>query len=306
MAGICVFDLTHIHQMKYRSVKQIYPAFKVNMGGIFLDQALPNRELEQIDPFLLVHHLHHQYPAGSRQKEVGVPPHPHRGFAPVTFVFKGGVHHRDSRNNNSVIYEGGTQWMHAGRGITHSERPAREVAENGESWELIQWWINLPSKYKMTDPQYMPLTKEETPETVSEDGLVKVGVVAGEINGVSGGISPFTKVLALRLEMRAGGQINIPIPASYNGFTYQLDGKLTVNGEVDTKAKDLVLFDNDGEGILIEALTDSRLILLAGEPINEPMVSHGPFVMNDTTEILQAMRDYQQGKMGILIEDFDS
>jgi redox-sensitive bicupin YhaK (pirin superfamily) len=291
--------------MKTRSINQIYPAFKINMGGIFLDQALPNRELEQVDPFLLVHHLHHQYPAGSRQNEVGVPPHPHRGFAPVTFVFKGGVHHRDSRNNDSVIYEGGTQWMHAGRGITHSERPAKEIAESGASWELIQWWINLPAEHKMTDPQYIPLTQEDTPVYTSSDGLVTVGVVAGELHGVTGGIQPFTDVLALRMEMKAGGKIEIPIASSYNGFTYQLDGKLMINEDTDTKSKDLVHFANDGDGIIIEAVSDSRLILLAGEPINEPMVSHGPFVMNDTTEIMQAIRDYQMGKMGILIESFD-
>jgi len=263
------------------------------------------KDVDQIDPILLVHHLKDKFPVGSKQQDVGVPPHPHRGFAPVTFVFKGGVHHRDSMNISSVIYEGGTQWMHAGRGIVHSERPAKELAEKGEEWEIIQWWVNVPAKYKMSDTAYMPLSYEDTPLVKSEDGLVEVGVVSGSFDEVKGGIETYSPILALRMNFESGGKIKIPVPQSHNAFLYVLDGKLTVNGDKDANSKDLMWFENDGDFIEIEACENTRAIILGGEPIGEPVATYGPFVMNNQSEILQAMRDYQKGDMGILEEKFD-
>lgn len=288
-----------------RSIKRIIKAMKVNMGGIILDQALPVQEVDQIDPILLVHHINKKFEPGLRQQDVGVPPHPHRGFAPVTFIFKGGVHHRDSMDISSVVYEGGTQWMHAGKGIVHSERPPKKVAEQGLDWELIQWWVNVPAKYKMTKQSYMPLSYEETPTVKSEDGLVEVGVVSGDLNGVKGGIETYSPILALRFVFQNGGKIRIPIPKNHNAFIYQLDGLLTVNGDKESHPKDLVWLENDGNFVDIEACKDTRAIILAGEPINEPVATYGPFVMNNQSEILQAMRDYQKGEMGILNEKFD-
>ncbi len=288
-----------------RSIKQIIPAFKVNMGGIILDQALPARGTDQIDPFLLVHHLDHTYPAGQRQQDVGVPPHPHRGFAPVSFVFKGGVHHRDSLGKSSVIYGGGTQWMHAGKGIVHSERPAKEVAEKGKSWELIQFWVNVPAKYKFSEPQYLPLSYEETPVMKSADGKVEIGIVAGKVNTVTGPIETFSPILALRMLYEKGGKLRLPVPKGYNAFIYLLDGGLTINGKQQTKGKDLIWLSNDGEFVDTAALENTRAILLAGEPINEPVATYGPFVMNSQAEVLQAVRDYQMGEMGVLNEIFD-
>lgn len=287
-----------------RSIKQVIPAFKVNMGGIILDQALPARGTDQIDPFLLVHHLDHKYPAGQKQQDVGVPPHPHRGFAPVSFVFKGGVHHRDSLGKSSVIYGGGTQWMHAGKGIVHSERPAKEVAQKGESWELIQFWVNVPAKYKFTEPSYKPLTYEDTPVMKSADGEVEVGIVSGKVNTVSGPIDTFSPILALRMVYNKGGKVRLPVPEGYNAFIYLLDGGLNIAGKP-VKAKDLVWLANDGGYVETEALENTRAILLAGEPINEPVATYGPFVMNSQAEVLQAVRDYQMGKMGVLNETFD-
>ncbi|MEM1319666.1 MAG: pirin family protein [Bacteroidota bacterium] len=291
--------------MNYRSVKQILPAFKVDMGGVVLDQALPHSTVKQIDPFLLLHHLNTSYPAGSKQQEVGVPPHPHRGFAPVTFIFQGGVHHRDSMNISSVVHGGGTQWMHAGKGIVHSERPTKEVAEQGSTWELIQFWVNLPAKYKMSAPQYHPLSHEDTPLVTSADGRVKLGVVAGDFQEVQGGIETYSPILALRMNFEAEGQIDIPIPEGFNAFVYLLDGQLAVNGQSEVKEKDLVWLAKDGAGVHLKAKAATRAILLAGEPINEPLVSYGPFVMNKQSEIMEAMQDFQSGKMGHLEEVFD-
>ncbi|HJN06182.1 MAG TPA: pirin family protein, partial [Bacteroidales bacterium] len=167
-----------------RTIKRVIGAPKVNMGGIILDQPLPVRGVEQIDPFLLVHHWKHTHRGGQHQRDLGVGPHPHRGFAPVTFIFNGGVHHQDSRGNNSIVEAGGTQWMNSGMGIVHSERPTKEIAENGGEFEIIQLWVNAPAKNKMDPPSYQSLTKEDTPSVMSDDDKIEISIVAGEFNGI--------------------------------------------------------------------------------------------------------------------------
>ena len=288
-----------------RTVKKVLAAKKVNMGGIVLDQPLPFPKLDQIDPFLLLHHWRQEYKGGETQKDIGVGPHPHRGFAPVTFIFEGGVYHQDSRGNRGLIEKGGTQWMNSGMGLVHSERPSKQLAENGGVFEIIQFWVNAPAKNKMDQPSYQPLTAEETPVVISEDGKIQTSVVAGEFNGIKGKINAYTNLLALRLIVKKDGEVTIPIPANYNAFIYQLDGGLTINGAENTNAKDLVWFNNDGEGITIKGLENTRAIVLAGEPIAEKVTSYGPFVMNSQTEIMEAMKDYQTGKMGVLVEEFE-
>lgn len=288
-----------------RSIKTVVPAEKVNMGGIILDQPLPYRGIDMIDPFLLIHHWDQQLPGGQKQDALGVGPHPHRGFAPVTFIFNGSVHHRDSEGFEVVVGGGGTQWMNSGNGIVHSERPGKELAEKGGRFELIQFWVNAPAKNKMDQPNFQPLQSEETPWVVSKDGKVKTGVIAGEFEGKKSSIEPYSPMLILRFELLAGGKLTVPIPKSYNALIYQLDGELQVNGSKETKAKDLVWFENDGDIITLEAKRDTRVILLSGEPINEKIVSYGPFVMNTEKEIMDAIRDYQTGKIGYLTEKFD-
>ncbi len=287
-----------------RSVNRILSANRVNMGGIYLDQPLPHHGVDQIDPFLLVHHWKNTFKGGQEQKNVGVGPHPHRGFTPVTFIFKGGVHHRDSRGNSSIINEGGTQWMNSGMGIVHSERPRKDIAENGGDFEIIQFWINAPAKHKMDPPSYQPLSAEETPTYSSKDNKVQVAVVAGESNGVKGKISAYSDLMILRLSFDKNGKIEIPIPENYNAFVYQLDGKMNLDGK-ELGEKNLIWYNNDGKSIQLESNEATNAILLAGAPIKEQVYSYGPFVMNNQTQILQAMSDYQQGKMGVLIESFD-
>lgn len=288
-----------------RTIKSVTSAFKVNMGGIILDQALPYRGVDQIDPFLLIHHWATTYKGGQQQSKIGVGPHPHRGFAPVTFIFKGGVHHRDSLGESEVVSAGGTQWMNSGKGIVHSERPSKELAEAGGDFEIIQFWINAPAKNKMDEPNYQPLSKEDTPMLPSVDGKVDTYVVAGQLHKTKGKIDPYSDVLILRLDMREGGEVTLPIPENYNAFIYQLDGELVVNADKTTGAKSLVWFNNDGKSIKLKANKDSRLIMLSGKPIAEPVATYGPFVMNDNTEIMQAINDYQEGKMGVLNEVFE-
>lgn len=289
--------------MKHRGIKSIVYAGTMDMGGFPVRQAFPSRKIEAPDPFLLLHHANIKVPSHVPVNKAGVGPHPHRGFSPVTFIFKGGVHHRDSRGNNHVVYEGGLQWMNAGMGIIHSERPPHDIHENGSRQELIQLWVNSPAAHKLDQPKYFPLTKEETPSITTADGLVSIHVQAGRLQGVTGPVPTLSPVNTFTVEMKKGGKYFFPIPATHNAFLYLLDGKLQVSGDDEVLGHYAVIFNNDGEGFELEALEDTRLLIGTGEPLNEPIVSHGPFVMNSQTEIMQAFRDYEMGKMGVLIED---
>lgn len=289
--------------MKNRTVTNLLYAHPFDMGGLPIRQPFPTVKIEQIDPFLLLHHADVKVPTHLKPDHAGVGPHPHRGFSPVTFIFKGAVHHRDSRGNDSVVYAGGAQWMNAGMGIMHSERPSDDIHDIGGRQEIIQLWINAPSKNKMDQPAYFPLQESETPKYYTKDQLVTVNVFSGEVMGLKGPISALSPVNASTIEMKKGGRISIPVPNDFNAFLYLLDGKISLDGYGMTEGLHAVLFANDGDGISFEAIEDTRLLLMSGKPLNEKVVSHGPFVMNSETEILEAMRDYQMGKMGILIED---
>ncbi len=289
--------------MENRTVSQLLYAQLVDMGGFPVRQPFPTQRVDQIDPFLLLHHADIQAPSHLDPDDAGVGPHPHRGFSPVTFIFKGGVHHRDSRGNDNVIYAGGAQWMNAGMGIIHSERPPHDIHDVGGRQEIIQLWINTPSAHKMDQPAYFPLAAAEAPAFRSEDEKVSAKIFSGEVLGLKGPIPSHTKVNASTFEFRKGGKISIPLPASHNAFVYLLDGKLTVDGFGMVEGLNAVVFAKDGDGITLEALEDTRLLLVSGEPLGEKVVSHGPFVMNTETQILEAMRDYQLGRMGVLIEE---
>jgi redox-sensitive bicupin YhaK (pirin superfamily) len=286
-----------------RTIKKIIKSQKVDMGGIVLDQPLPNQFMDQLDPFLLIHHWNDILKGNQKQNDAGVGPHPHRGFSPVTLIFKGGVHHRDSRGNNSIVMEGGTQWMFAGMGITHSERPYKELAENGGEFELIQFWLNVPAKNKMEQPVYTALTKEKTPGYISDDGKVKVGIVSGKLKDLNGAIDHFFPVTVLRFDFEKDGEIEFEIPPNQNTLMYLLDGELMINESRKAEGKELIWFNNDDSKIKTRAKKPTRAILLAGEPINEEVVSYGPFVLNSRTQVMEAIRDAQMGKMGILIEE---
>lgn len=286
-----------------RQVKALLHAELINMGGLFVRQAFPTQKIENVDPFLLLHHGEMKISEHMDPKHAGVGPHPHRGFSPVTFIFKGGVHHRDSRGNNSVIYAGGVQWMNAGMGVIHSERPPHNIQELGGATEVIQMWVNTPAANKMELPKYIPLKAEEIPTVISDDGKITMHISAGELLGVKGPITQYSAVNAATLNMQPGGKISMPVPVSHNTFLYLLDGEITLGGYGLVEGKHAVVFSNEGEVINIEALKPTRALLMSGEPLNEKVVAHGPFVMNSETEILEAMRDYQMGKMGLLIED---
>lgn len=289
--------------MKNRSVKNLLYAEPIDMGGLPVRQPFPTERVPRIDPFLLLHHADVEVPEHVKPGHAGVGPHPHRGFSPVTFIFEGGVHHRDSRGNNSVVFAGGAQWMNAGMGVMHSERPPANIHDSGGRQEFIQLWINTPARHKMDQPEYFPLQKEDIPTYGSDDGKVLVQVIAGEVMDVKGAVPTKTPVNVATLALKKGGAISIRVPQSHNTLIYTLDGRINIDGYGLTEGLHAVVFDDDGDSLSLSALEDTRLLFLSGEPLNEKVVSHGPFVMSSETEILEAMRDYQKGKMGILIED---
>jgi len=273
----------------------------MQMGQTAIKQALPTVRVQQIDPFLLLHHF------GSTTAEPGVDPlavgpHPHRGFEPVTFLYCGGIRHRDSRDNTGWLNGGDVQWMTAGRGIIHSEMASPQFVENGGVMEGIQLWINLPKSHKMTQPDYQDIKSEQIPAWTSPDGLASLRVVAGQYRDIKGPARTFTPILALQVSLKEGGEIDIDLPADHNAFFYILDGNVQLNNNFSYSDATLIHLRNDGEGILLKGLAASRILVLSGQPIDEPVAQYGPFVMNTQTELLEAMRDYQMGKMGVYID----
>ena len=275
--------------MPPRTVSQVIYAPAHEMGPLTVRQPLPSEQLPYLDPFVLLHHA----PPKAMTGGAGVSWHPHRGFAPVSFIFKGGIRHRDTEGNDKTVLAGGTQWMHAGRGILHDETPLP-----GET-EIIQLWINSPARHKMDAPSYHPLTPEATPDHVSPDRLVTLHVVAGELAGVKGPIRTLTPINAATIDARRGGRIDIALPPTHNAFLYLLEGAVRFPDGTTASGLHQVVFRNDGEEIRFEVLEDTRALLMSGEPIGETIVSHGPFVMNTEEEIRAAFRDYRNGDMGL-------
>ncbi|MDG1332197.1 MAG: pirin family protein [Crocinitomicaceae bacterium] len=286
---------------EHKIIDKIVSAKSVKMGSDLLKQLLPYEAIDQIDPFLLIQHGAGQLKGNTHPKNVGVGPHPHRGFSPVTFVFKGSVHHRDSAYNSGVVDAGGTQWMHAGSGIIHSERPGKEFAESGGENEFIQFWVNSPAKNKMDAPSYQAIWKEETP-VVTKDAA-EIAVVAGDFEGTVGPANTLTPQTLLRINAEKGVDFSFEIPQEFNCLIYLLDGELEINDQ-QVRAEQMIYFERKGEVIRIKAAENARAMLLSGEPIGESVSSYGPFVMNTQTEIMEALRDSQAGKMGVLIEQF--
>lgn len=288
--------------MSHRTFQTVVKATALNMDGFRVVQPLPHSRLQHVDPFLL---LHHAGPTtiepGTPARWAGVPPHPHRGFEPVTFVFQGGVHHRDSRGNDSVIGPGGVQWMTAGMGIVHSERPPAELARQGGQQELIQLWVNLPAAHKMVQPRYIGLEEAEIPVASLPSG--KLQVMAGRVNGVQGPVPTFSPLTASILHTEGSGRIELELPEGQHGLVYVISGCLTQQDQT-VEAHHLGRFGTSGL-LALEAQGPATALVLSGEPLNEPAVKSGPYVMNTQTQILEAMRDAQMGRMGILIEDFD-
>jgi redox-sensitive bicupin YhaK (pirin superfamily) len=277
-----------------RIIDRIIHAPEVKMGKLSLRQPLPIEGLQQLSPFILLDHFDFMMEPGHNIFDV--PAHPHRGFSPITYVFEGAVEHKDSLGNTRVIGNDEVQWITAGRGLIHAEKAGKEFAETGGRFQGVQLWINLPKSKKMQAPSYQPLTKEDI-EVISSD-KVELRLVSGNYEDKKGPAE--SDVFTAMMKMKSGGKFSFSFPEHHNVAIYVLEGTVTVNSKQNATQNDLVVFAGHGEEIWLEAGSDSKMLVLAGEPIDEPLVTHGPYVMNTQTEIMEAMRDYKDGKMGFL------
>jgi redox-sensitive bicupin YhaK (pirin superfamily) len=278
-----------------RNVIQKHRAVNAPIADLVTYRAIPTQSVEYIDPFLF---LNHHGPQVYRPKNNGLPfgPHPHRGFETVTFILEGDILHKDSGGHESVIQAGGIQWMTAGSGLIHAEVSSNEFKQTGGPLEILQLWVNLPAKFKMTEPRYLGLQQNEIPTAELADG-VTVHAVSGDWSGTAGAVTPLADVALAWVDFSENATITLPIAASRSIFFYVVRGSVRVNG-TEAFARELVEFGHDGDELAIEALTDSLILLGHAEPFGEPVVSAGPFVMNTEGEIRQAYADYQQGKFG--------
>lgn len=287
--------------MKNNSIKKIGRSDFVNMGPIKLRQPIPAQDIAIIDPFVLLHH-YGPYPINEFNNPFDLGPHPHRGFEPITFLIQGEQLHRDSLGNESVVKAGDVQWTTAGRGIIHAEGPTKEFVKRGGELEGIQLWLNLPASKKMMPAAYQHEKNEDFKLVISEDKKVTVQVIAGALEQTNGRIATQTPVNAFMIDVKADGEYFLNIPESHQSIIYLLKGDVLINASetLKTNENQLIWFEQDGDGVHIKGNEDSKLLFLSGEPINEKITSYGPYVMNNQTEIMEAMRDYQQGKFGFL------
>lgn len=250
----------------------------------------------RLSPFLLLdYHPPYDYPPTKWPRGVGV--HPHRGFETVSIAWEGSVAHHDSAGGGGVIGPGDVQWMTAGSGVLHKEYHEAGYAERGGTFHMAQLWVNLPREHKMSPPRYQALTAKEIGVVALPKGTVRV--IAGTFGGVTGPAQTFTPIDLFDIRLEAGGKLPLSRPAHHNVSLLVMKGAVTING-AKAKLHDLVVLANDGERVLVEATADAQLLLLGGEPIDEPVVQHGPFVMNTREEIAQAFADLRDGKFGTL------
>ena len=275
-----------------RGIERIVTGQATSDGaGVKLTRVLTQNLQRRLDPFLMLDAF------GSDKADdyiAGFPDHPHRGFETVTYMIAGRMLHRDSAGHEGLLENGGVQWMTAGRGVIHSEIPQQEEG----LMEGFQLWLNLPAKDKMSAPWYRDFAATELPRFTTEAGVEAI-VIAGDSHGVSGAVSRETTApLYLDLHLPAGASFAQPLPAGHNAFLYVYRGELKVGGDtVPVRNMAILANDADSDGVVIEAATDTRALLIAGRPLGEPIAQYGPFVMNTEQEIYQAVADYRAGRL---------
>ena len=258
-------------------------------------------DMHRMDPFIMLDYGSKFYfPPSDTVKGVGV--HPHRGFETVTIAYKGRVAHNDSSGGGGIIGEGDVQWMTAASGVLHKEYHEENFSKEGGDFQMVQLWVNLPAKDKMSTPKYQALENTNISKVNLDNDGGSIEVIAGEYNGVKGSASTFTPIHLMNAKLKAGTNVNFNFPKEYNTALLVIEGSITVNGVEDAPVNNFVLFQNDGETFNIKAAEDAIVLVLSGEPIKEPIVAHGPFVMNTRQEIMQAFEDYNKGKFGYLEE----
>lgn len=258
-------------------------------------------EMQRMSPFILLdYNSKFNFPPSATPKGVGV--HPHRGFETVTIAYKGRVQHHDSHGGGGVIGEGDVQWMTAASGVLHKEYHEKEWSKKGGDFQMVQLWVNLPAQYKMSTPKYQALKNSDIPKYHIENDGGEIEVIAGEFEGVKGAAFTFTPINMLNAKLKKGTEVAFSFPENYNTALLVIEGEITVNKEANAPTDNLVLMANDGENFTIKANEDAIVLVLSGEPINEPIAAHGPFVMNTRKELLEAFEDFNTGKFGYLAD----
>lgn len=261
-------------------------------GGYHLD-------MQRMDPFIMLdYNSKYYFSATERSRGVGV--HPHRGFETVTIAYHGKVAHHDSSGGGGVIEEGDVQWMTAASGVLHKEYHEEEFAKKGGDFQMVQLWVNLPAKDKMSAPKYQSINNRQIAKVQLENDGGVIEVIAGDYKMTKGTASTFTPVNLLNAKLNEGGTALFNFPANYNTALLVIEGKVKVNSEEVVPTDHFVLFQNEGVEFTVDALEKSVVLILSGEPINEPIIAHGPFAMNTREQILEAFNDYNTGKFGYL------
>jgi quercetin 2,3-dioxygenase len=291
-------------ETKYKNIVAILdsPPFHMVGDGFRVHNFFPSQPLIGIDgmsPFFLMDYgAKWNVPPSDKPKGVGV--HPHRGFETVTIAYHGKVAHHDSAGNSGVIGEGDVQWMTAGSGVLHKEYHEKEFSKKGGVMQMVQLWVNLPARFKMTPAKYQPIENSVMSRYLLGDKTSYIELIAGEYNGVKGPAFTFTPIHMSNARLRTGAIAEFSFPESWNTCILLTEGEVNVNRLKKAAENQLVLFGHSGENITIEAHKDSIVLILSGEPIKEPIAAHGPFVMNTQEEIRQTYEDYYNGKFGFL------
>jgi quercetin 2,3-dioxygenase len=268
--------------------------------GFHVRNLFPSNDLDhELSPFIMLDYAGPTfYPATDHPRGVGE--HPHRGFETVTIVYQGMVAHWDSAGNSGVIGPGDVQWMTAASGIVHEELHEKEWAKQGGTLQAIQLWVNLPKASKMSAPGYQTIVKEQIPVVELENGAGSLRVIAGSVKGVKGPAKTFTPIELYDLRLRAGHRVPLQLHAGHNTGVLVLSGRVKVDESQLLSEADLAVFASTGEPVTITADEDATILVMAGEAIDEPVARYGPFVMNTKAELIQAVNDYNAGKMGHL------
>jgi quercetin 2,3-dioxygenase len=283
-----------------KTVLGVYPSPK----GHWVGDGFPVRSLftyddlgQHLSPFLLLDYAGPaQFAPAARPRGVGE--HPHRGFETVTIVYQGEVAHRDSVGNAGLIGPGDVQWMTAASGILHEEFHSPAFARSGGALEMVQLWVNLPAKHKMSAPRYQTILNADIPQVDLAEGAGSLRVIAGSFDGRAGPAATFSPLNVWDVRLQAGHQASLPVPEGHTAAIAVLRGSITVNGSRRVGDAELLVLDRSGDAVHIEAAANTTLLLLSGSPILEPIVGYGPFVMNSKQEIETAMNDFQRGKFG--------
>lgn len=256
-------------------------------------------DMQRMTPFILLdYNSTYNFPPSEKPKGVGA--HPHRGFETVTIAYKGKVAHHDSSGGGGTIGEGDIQWMTAASGVLHKEYHEEEWSKKGGDFQMVQLWVNLPKKDKMSTPKYQAIKHSEINRVELKDNAGHIEVIAGKYRGTNGVASTFTPIHMFNAKLNKGGSAEFQFPTNYNTALLVLEGNIVINGKEKTPADHLALMANDGETFKIEATDDAVVLILSGEPINEPIAAHGPFVMNTKEELIDAFNDFNNGKFGYL------